>query len=778
MLQHYLKIAFRNLWKYKTQSIISIIGLAVGVACFALTSLWIRYEMTYDSFHKEADRIYMVYVSGNTFEQGGTGPYALAGYLKENFPEVEDALTLSGGHSFFQPDIKIDGRKYNNVSIVDATSSFPKFFPLSIVAGDPNFLVSDSGNAAITRKKAKEIFGDESPIGKKIVTQKELTITTIVEEPPVHSNYYFDILIPLKVTSDWEWSHHWRTLIKISPATNVKAFERKLAEHSILRENPFQSVPGMKIIPLKEVRFKDPSVKREVKFQYITYFSLLGLLLIICSLTNYITLFMSRFQMRQKELALRKVCGSSEKSLLVLLSVEFAISLLFACIIGLVTIKLILPYFYSISGIELGLSAIYLELFLYIAFIILFSLLIFIGILLVFRKRSLQVSIKKQNLRLFNKASLLFQLFISMGIIFCAFVFFKQIHFLHHTDLGFAYKNILLISFQREGSISTDNPENPAILAERLKKETEIESAIYQGVPLLPRLMSTTISISEWEGKSPDEEGIFTEMTNVNESYFHFYDLKLAKGSFFEKGDRSNVLINEALAKRLKMEDPVGKKIWGNRIIKGVIKDVYFMSPTSSPDPIIFFLQDENMMRSPTSFVLVKYVPESKKTIESKIRKIIDSEFPDIEELSVSFAEENYDNYFSEEKILMRILGVISFVCILISVLGFFSLISLDLEARRKEIAVRKINGASMKDIFEIILRSYFVILLLGSLLAFPVGSLIMKRWLEQYSLQTSLDFWIYLAVFWGFCLIIFLTVGRRVYQVSRINPIEALKRE
>ena len=436
MLIHYLKIAFRNLWKYKSQTLISVIGLAVGFTCFALATLWIRYEMTYDDFHEGADRLYLV---GNESDMHSSGisvftPYPLASYLKETFPEIEDASNTR----FYKGGIDVEEIRHE-ASVAWADSLFIRMFNIEVIAGNLDFIIPNSKKIAITDEWSKTLFGNDDPIGKKIsFLREEHTVCAVVNGWSKHSNYYFQVIVPNTPYQNWNSSSQ-STFIRLKKGTDAAAFAKKIYDHKIERE-PIVFT-NILLTPLTDLRYNNPLNEAEIEYRYIIMFALAGGLVILCSMFNYLTLFVSRFRIRIKELAVRIVHGASGLSLFELLSVEFILTLIFSLLFGLLFIRLSLTPFRQLSNVFMDVSAIYGESLLYIIAIILFSLFVLFLIMATFRLQSLQASITRIKNNVFRKASVILQLIISIGFIFCTVVIIKQIYFMRHTDIGFDYKN-------------------------------------------------------------------------------------------------------------------------------------------------------------------------------------------------------------------------------------------------------------------------------------------------------------------------------------------------
>ena len=774
MIKHNLTIAFRNMWKYKSQTLISIIGLAVGFTCFALATLWIRYEMTYDSFHKSAEQMYVVYTSDQLDQNNYSrpNPHILAAYLKNTFPEIANATLLNSRKGM----ITVEGIQYPTL-IIYADSSFLRMFDIKILEGSWDFLIPGSNKIAITREKAKQLFGNEDPIGKIINYGGSQEICAIVSGISKHSNYPFDLIAPLDITEGAIL--YVNTIIEILPGTDVEDFKKKLYEHDSSDDMIRRRAVKMKIKPITQMRYTDRDIEREVKFQHIFIFALSGLLVVLCSLFNFLTLFLSRFRIRQKEFALRTVCGASGGSLLTMLSVEFILTLLFAVVLGYMLTQWFYKSFLALSDIQMNLSAIYLESFMYIVGVILVSLLVFWLILLIFRKRSLNISIRQSNKNLSRKISVIAQLLISISFTFCTVVIIKQMYFLHHTtELGFSFKN--------RGSLMVYG-ENSEAFVNKMKQIPEITEIIYaNGISSLLRRSGRSYNVSSWDDKTTDMKNISLGQISVSPEYIDYYKFQLVTGEMLTEADpNSLVLLNESAVKVFGWYNPVGKQFSSSRdtyTVKGVIKNVYNLAPTIAAKPVVYSKPSQSEGTSYSIYsngmwidgrpVLFKYQDGMWKSCIEKIKEI-KSEFT-ID--SIYNAEEEYNKYLKSENTLLKLLSFVSAICILICVFGFVSLVSLTCEERRKEIAIRKINGATVGDILAIFAKEYFLLLMIGAVIAFSAGYYIMQRWLENYVKQTSIPAWIYLAIILVLALVIVLCVGWQVYRASVENPAEVVK--
>jgi heme/copper-type cytochrome/quinol oxidase subunit 2 len=760
------------MWKYKNQTLVSVAGLAIGFVCFAMSALWIRYEMTYDGFHKKADRMYSLSIH-DPWSQNGTRniPSPLAEYLKSTFPEIANAAIISpDGHFHFE----YEGISHNT-DLLYIDSSFFSVFDVKIVEGSTDFLIPTSEKVAITREKALQLFGNESPVGKKLCTGdycKE--ICAVVTGLSKHSNYPFDLLSgiydnQLTVRNGKQiWFSSGNMIVEIVSGIDMEAFEKKLNEHKFQHSLFLSSVKNITFTPLTAVHYKDPNIRRDVKFQHIIIFAFAGSLLILCTLFNCLTLFASRFRIRRRELALRTVYGASGWSLFAMLSVEFLLSLVASLIPGLALINILSSSFLKVSGIRLELSSIYLESIMYITGIIVVALAAFFLTLVLFRRRTLDAGIRG-NKKILRKTSIVVQLTVSIVFAFCTLVILKQMYHLHNSvDLGFSFKNRGSVTVM----ISDDQME---VLNDKMKQIPEIKETMTKHVPLLPISRRYRETLHKFEGETETTE-MDIEYDEISEQYAKFYEFELLEGEFFKDDDDAKyVMIDEATAKNFGWDKAVGKS-FAKYVVKGVIKNIYKFSPTSASRP--FFYKRINSNKQ-SQYILFKYDEGSWKTCMQKINKIVEKEFPDItvNHLHYNNMEENYNKYLKSENALLAILTVVSLVCLIVCIFGFVSMVSLTCEERRKEIAIRKINGATIKDILDIFFKEYLTLLAIGALIAFSTGYIIMKRWLEHYVIQTEISSWVYLSILLTLIMVIVMCVGGRVYKASRENPVNALNK-
>ncbi|MDR2009312.1 MAG: ABC transporter permease [Bacteroidales bacterium] len=767
MQKHYLKIVFRNLWKYKERTSVGVVSMAMGFTFLTVTVCWIRYETTFDNFIKNADRIYSVYIADPTEDSGLSrmwSPPPLAAVLRETFPEISNVVAVKNRFRK-QPKIEVEGIECQ-ADLLQIDSSFFTMFAVSVIDGNMDFLIPENQKMAVTDEKARQLFGNENPVGKVIkLDNKEYTVGAVVSGLPKHSNYPFDFLYAID-----EWGKN--ILIELYPAVDAEAFRKKLYKYKFHTVQEMTNIPltGMTIVPITAMHYEAPdNVKKSFKFQHIIVFAISGSLIILCALFNYLTLFVNRIRIRKKEFTVRKIFGASDRSLFVLLSVEFIVVMFAVFLLGMIFIYVIFEPFRRLSEIDLELSSVYFKLLIYISAIILILLIISRLMLIAFKRGSRNIFVGDR--KPFRKISVVVQLIISIVFAFCAIITVKQMHYIHNSDLGFDFKNRAAIRIYKMKL--DDTFEN------HLRQIPEITETVTAGLHnLLPNEQMTGFDISEWDDKPTDAKGFWIMEINMSVKYESFYAFQLLEGEMLlDDESKHNVLINESAVKLFGWNEPVGKSFYWNSvkfIVKGVLKDIYNHTPATSAKPILFNRDN----RYNGIYILFKYMDGTWDVCKNKIERMLNGKYPEINSSAIRIfnSEEEYDKFFKPENALLNMLTFAASVCVIICISGFVSTVSLTCEERRREIAIRKINGATVKDILDIFFKEYLTLLAAGALIAFPVGYYIMKRWLEQYVIQTEINAWIYLSILLILVFLIVVCVGKTVYKASRENPVEILK--
>ena len=790
MITHYLKVAFRNLLKYKTQTVISILGLAVGFTCFTLSALWINYENTYDTFHPDAERLYIV-STDDEISPGKYGMYtppALAGYLKEHWDEVEQATLFQDNILFVQKNNRME-----EIPVLSVDTTFCQIMDIRVLEGSNQFMIPQKGNndVAITQEGAQHLFGTTDVIGKTITDaqyKREYRICAIVSDWGKHSTMPYQVLKARDASTNWE-SSNFKTLVKLVSGTDAKAWEEKMNQNfpKELQSNKFTPDTGLRrflVTSITDIRHNKQlfiRVESIIILRYIFYFAVIGILIIVCALVNHLTLFIDRCHIRRREMALRKVHGASNGSLLTLLACDFSATLISAFFISMMFIELLMPLFCEYTGIADGEISVYKECLLFAIGTAWVSLLVAIIAIAFFQRKSLQgIMQSNRSERIFRKVNIILQLGVSLAFILATFIIQKQIHHLRHGEVGFEYQN--------RGAVSIWSGVDMNVWMEKIKAlpmVTEVVEPKYW--PLVGMPPSSSYTITSWDGlDTVSEQPLIVHDINTGEDHFDFYGIQLICGERVNKTTKifhANIMESTARKMGWTPEEAIGKHLYHSNpdvtpiTIDGVVKDCAFQSPTGDIPDVVFTNTYINQWKWQRSFVLFKYQPGTWDECRRMIEEMQQSELPD-KRLFLFNEEEEFNKYLKTEDTLSGLLNFASLVCLLIAIFGIYSQITLACEQRRKEIAIRKVNGATVSVILRMFLREYMLLLGVSALVAFPITYAVMKHWLETYNRQTDIGIWPFICVLIILACVVIGSIGWRVWKAANENPADVVKSE
>ena len=787
MIKHCLKIAIRNLVKYKVQSAVSILGLAVGFVCFSLSLYWIHYEMTYDHFRQDADRIYMVRTN-DEYTEGKIStrvPYSLAAYLAQHFPDIAVAAPFH----LISERISVND-KYQDAVFSSADSAWMNLMDIRIIKGNRNFMLpKDNAEIAITEEAAKKWFRTEDPIGKEVkMLRRTKKICAIVQAENRHTNFPFDFIGNPELGKTW-WYITWSILIKVKPDTDIEELESKINANlpAELKQVTLTRKTGIERIiltPLSKLHYaKDFRDDKEagITFQYIIYFSIAGILIITCALINYLTLFINRMSVRQREMALRMIHGANIRSLVSLLTVEFLLLLACAVTTGFLLIEICFPSFIELTGIDTAKSSLYGEAFLFIGLISLIILTAIIGLLYILYHRSLHLSLRYNTGRStgtqLRRGSIVLQLFVCLSFIGCTVLINQQLDYLRHRDLGLKIKN--------RGSFSVMGDMDYTPLIRKIKELPMITEVMQPDYYPIVSQLTAIGQFDNWEGLDiPIDTPVPVKLFLGKEDFFRFYDITLLAGEWLDDlSTYEDIIINESLARRMgwSPQEAIGKHIIQSYItytIVGVVKDCHYGAPTL-PIPHTGFLVGEQMgLMQRSAGILFKYKEGTWNECRKALEHLYQTECSPENILRLNSEEEVYNNYLRSEEMLTRLLSFASLVCILTAMFGIYSLVTLTCEQRRKEIAIRKVNGATVWSILYLFFREYLIMLCIAALFAFPITYVIIKQWILNYVRQVSISPLPFILILIGLALTVIAGISWRVWKAANENPAEVIKNE
>ena len=776
MIEHYFKLAWRQLVKYRLQSLVSIVSLAIGFACFTMAAMWIKYETTYDAFHKDADGIYALLE-----DKQETVAFLLNQQEIGQWPEVKEFSLYSSMWCG-----TANGQEVEEWECLVHDSSYLSIFGFEFLEGGYGFL-HDEGQVAISDQLAKRLYGDESPIGQElrvetnILSKQRRTVTGVFKSWGEHTNFPYELLGLMPTVLPKNYSFAESCVMRLHPNVNVDTLNARLKDYvlpGILTSDGRKFTVELKAVPVTQLRHSTAQYESSATFkvEHIYWFACAGLLLIVCGLLNYLTMFINRLFIRQREIALRTVFGATGGNLMVQFLTEYGLLLLIAMFFGNYALKLLLKGFLELTELPQDLGFIYSESFLYMSIVIAVSLLISVPPIWYFRRQSLQNSITgvSGSYNLFRRISTGIQIGISIFSIFCVVVMMKQLNTLRYEDIGFKRENR---GYQYTNGLITKTEA----LCAFLKQQPEIDTVFVPDYPIYPigGWSEATLAVEDFPQLSEPLKYLLMGTTTETA---RFYEMTLLQGEWPApyKHSSNSVVINETFARRMGWDNPIGQKIKHDMLIYevvGVFKDVLNGLPTQRAEPLLLrpqykhpiFNKEYGSMR-----VLFSFKPGTFPTVKQKIEGFYKQQGWDYD-YDTKTLEGDYEKMLQSENNLQKLLHITTGVCILIALFGVWSMIMLTCEQRRKEIAIRKVFGATVKDILDMFFLEYMALQGVAALVAFPLGYVCMKPWLEQYVVQTEISWWIYVGIFMAVALLVALCIGWRVWKTATARPADEI---
>jgi putative ABC transport system permease protein len=784
MLKNQFITAIRNFKRHKGFTSINFIGLTVGLTCFLLIMLYIKFEFSFDRYHENADSIYRIIVDIHEFYQGkdqvSYTPSLLAESLKEELPEVVNATKI------FAPKVNIrHNEQIYSETIFFADPEILEMFTFPMILGDTKTAMQSPNSLLLTRKSAAKYFRNQNPIGQSLsVENREYHITGVLENIPENSHVYFDFLSPFSTYVDihgrdevlrWQnWAYY--TYVQLRQDADPAQVEPKLT--TLLkrhRENPTRP-RTLRLQPLKSIHFYGGThfdMEPNTDIRNIYLYSAIALFILLIACFNYMNLSTARASLRAKEIGMRKVIGATQRSLIWGFLTESFLCTLVSLFLCIGFVKLLLPSFGALMNSDLKFSQITqggtpLYLLGILLFVGLTSGLYPAVVLSSFRP----ASILKGNYKLTGRGSLFrnslvsLQFVISITLIFCSLVVYKQIRFVRNRDLGFVTDYTMSVYCARD--------------ADAIRQELRSISGIHD----VTASSQTPINVESgghcvWEGKS-EEDNLLVYMLSVDTNFFDFYDIELLSGRPFSKEratDREAYILNEAAVKALGWENPLGKRFGFSRknlgTVIGVVKDFHIAPLNVKIEPLAIFLNSEKEGII-LSLKLAPYdIPGTIASVESTWKKFHpDSVF------RYSFLNETLNRIYRKERRLGTMFLCFTILAILIAGLGLFGIASFKTEQMTKEIGIRKVLGASVSGISVLLMRNFLKLVIISHIIALPGGWFIMQKWLQNFAYRTGIGPLVFMTAAFLAIGIALVTISYKSIKSAFANPVDALRYE
>lgn len=789
MYKSYFKVALRNLWKHKGYSFINIFGLSVGIAAALLISIWVQYQLSFDDFHVNEERIAMV--MKKTFFNNAKGTQTgimlpLYDELKTNYPEVKHITRLDWGgeHGLNVGEKKLGGTGHFT------DPDFLKMFTFPLIKGDVDNVLKEPYSIVLTESLAIALFGEEDPIGKMILLDNEhnVTVTGILKDVPANSSITFQFLLPYElniVTSEFvrkardQWQNNFlQNIVELNEGVSPAAFSDRI-ENIERNKTGDKKASTLFVHPLERwhlySRFED-WVNTGGAIELVRLFAVIGLLVLAIACINFMNLSTARSEKRAREVAIRKAVGSQRKQLIVQFLGESLITTFIAFFLSLPIIHLTLPAlktigfdnvrfdWTNISVLSITLAAVAITGLIAGCY----PALLLSGFTPVRILKGTFQGGKSADLP--RKILVVTQFTFSITLIVSTIIVFRQIQHAKDRPLGYTPNNLISIY------LSADLLKNYEPLKNDLVATGYVEA--------VSRSSSTMTEVNNewdgfsWDGKDPDSNPVFSAIM-VDYDYDRTSGIKLKQGRFFSMefaSDSMALVINEAAAKLMGFETAVGNivRFWDQPMtVVGLYENVVMQDPFQPVAPAVMMLSSSFRTQG---FIRIKdYV--DLRTVLAAIKPIVEKHNPS-SAFDYRFTDQEFEKKFTQANQMGQLAGIFTVLSLLISCLGMFGLASFMAERRTKEIGIRKVMGASYLQLWQMLSRDFVVLVIISCFIAIPAGYYFMDKWLQKYEYRTEISWWIFLITGTGALVITLLTVSLQTVKATLMNPVNSLKSE
>lgn len=798
MLRNYVMLAFRNLRKHAGYTFINVIGLTVGIACCLLILIFVKSELGVDGFHEKADRLYRVNkvvtprtggIERDVITSGPMGPAMAADY-----PEVEQAVRVL---PWFDDILTTHGETSIKLSnTVFADSNFFDVFSFRLLRGDPSTALTAPLSIVLSDKTAHALFGDDDPVGQRVIGLNglEFTVTGVVENAPDNSHLVYDALAswaslsPKVAGEDFTWLTSWfpqavYTFLLLSPETDPVALETKLTDFMTRHFPQRVEQYALYLQPLSGVYLDSSDLLHNRKVRagnrtYVYLFAVVAMLVLLIACINFTNLSTARAAKRAREVGVRKVLGAGRGQLIRQFLGESFLTAALALILALWVVEVAMPGFRALTAKPL-VSGVWQSPSMLAGLV---GVLLGVGLmagaypaffLSGFRPaHALRGGDDPSRNALPRRVLVTLQFTISIVLIVGTIVVYRQMDFLLSKDLGFKKDQIVVLPIE-----DTAMSGNFDAFKQMLLDHPDVTHVT--GSNKVPGEGMMGFGINP-EGKPQDENWTATAIRVDDFDFLETYGLELVAGRYFDPKFPTDsthaVVINEALARTLGWDDPVGKRLdipgeVDQGTVIGVVKDFHVSSLRQVIEPLLFYVAPRHAEMSVR--ISGEDVPGTLAYIK-KSWETFDQAYP----FEYKFLDEAFAELYHNEQRLSRTLGLFSGLAILIACLGLFGLASYTTELRTKEVGLRKVLGATVESIVLLLSKEFARLVVVALAVATPIAYVAMQRWLDDFAYRIELSWWVFPLAGGGALAIALATVSYQSVRAALADPVRALRYE
>ncbi|MEM7108896.1 MAG: FtsX-like permease family protein [Bacteroidota bacterium] len=791
MLKNYVLVAIRNLKRNKLHSSINIIGLAVGMVCSILITLFVQFELSFDRSNRNADRIYRLVVDLEA-NDWAISAFPLGGLLQDNFPEVETFTRIKPVEPFLlneSTNVKIKQK----VFFVDSTVL--DVLDIQMLKGNPTTVLSNKNSILLTPDRARAFFGSEDPIGKSLIWDngEQYEVTGIFEPLPANSHVHIDAMVPSlnygPMNSDYEnpWNfltNHYTYLIMTEPIDHDE-FGRRISIYLDEYHEVSEDEPGniIKLQPLTSIHLhsnRGLEIEANGNINTIYIFSAIAFFILLIACINFMNLSTAQSLKRAKEVGIRKVAGCKKNQLVFQFLSESVVVSLVALAIAIVLLILLVPEFNELSGKQLIMNPLENLNVIYIFLGVTLFAGIFAGLYPAFFLSSFQPATVIKGTyggdlggQLLRQGLVVLQFAIAFVIIVSTYVVYSQLDYMLHKNMGFDREQTLMVNMP-DDSLGYESVKNEFL------QLSGVEAASFMLES--PGKMVRTSGI--WYEGAETNEAINVYLFSGDDDLIETMGMSMEQGEYFQKGTQQfyrEFVVNEKAVEYFgwKPEEAVGKLMnFGNRgedpgRVIGVVKDFHFKHLHEEVDPLVMYLEPSY---EGALLALKLNTADMSNTVE-----LIKARWAEIlpqHEFEYSFLDESFDALFDQEKRLGQIFGVFALLAVFISCLGLFGLTSFTIEQRKKSVAVRKVLGATVAGIVGLVSKDFLKLVIVGMVIAAPIAYYAMNSWLSGFAYNVGFQWLVFIYAALASIFVAFITISYHSLKAATSNPVKSLREQ
>lgn len=787
MLKNFITLTFRNLWKTKGYSFLNIFGLAVGIAAASLIFLWVEDEVNYNDFPNK-DALYIVnskqFFDGNVAVFSATqGPLAPA--IESEIPGIQSAVRLDWGtKALFSVDEK---RLYQQGRYVDP--GFLNMFSVQFLSGDSNSALNDLNNIVLSETAAQKLFGSVDVIGKIILFDNDQSykVSGVVKDFPKNSSFVFDWLVPFEnFEKKNEWLKTWNnngiiTLVQTEPHADIATINSQIKDFVQKKVNSDFYTSENFIYPMTRLKmynnFDKSGNEQEGRIKYVRLFSFIAWVVLLIACINFMNLSTARSEKRAKEVSMRKVMGAGRGSLIRSFLGESFVYAILATFVAVVLVWIFLKPFNTMVDKDLMMqlfSPLHLGFLLTIIFICgLVSGSYPAFYLSSFNPLSALKGVKRKggSAGMIRRGLVILQFTAAIVLMISTVLIYQQIQHAKNRDIGFEKSQVITTS------LKGDMYKHLEVIKSQLLATGVVDKVGLANSNVLN--IGSNASGFDWEGKDPNAS-VLISMLTADADFIPSLGMELVDGRNFYTDltkEKLSLIINETLAKLIQEDGLVaGKTIERNGqqyTITGVVKDFIFNDVYTAVEPLVIFPFEQNFGVLYLKTKASADLPQTLATIEQVI-KSQNPEYP----FEYKFLDETFNDLFYSELLIQRLSQVFAILCIIISCLGLFGLAAYSAEIRAKEISIRKVLGASVKELVMMLNKEFLALVALSALIAFPISWWIMNSWIENFEYHIKIPWTLFVAIGLLAMFIALLTISSQALKAALTDPAKMLRDE